>query len=95
VGARLCWSRTRPAAELRSLSRLVGEARGAEMGREGRSSFAFLPPAGGRASARQRIPPTRERERNGGSEEEPTVGLVQPRVERSGREQGPTASGGT
>jgi hypothetical protein len=47
--ARVCWSRTRPAAELRSLSRLVGEARGGDGGGEGAAaSLFFLPPAGSR-----------------------------------------------
>jgi hypothetical protein len=84
VGARVCWSRTRPAAELRSLSRLVGEAGGGDGGGEGATaSLFFLPPAGGLASARPSVSvshgPTdeRERKRNGeGSEEEPTVVLM-------------------
>jgi hypothetical protein len=81
VGARVCWSPTRPAAELRSLSHLVGEAGGGDGGGEGAAALLFfLPPAGGLASARLSVSvshgPTdeRERERNGGgSEEETTV----------------------
>ena len=83
MGTRVCWSRTRPAAELRSLSRLVGEAGGGDGGGEGAAALLFfLPPAGGLASARPSVSvshgPTDERERDrngGGSEEETTVVL--------------------
>jgi hypothetical protein len=75
MGARVCWSPTRPAAELRSLSRLVGEAGGEDGGGEGAAaSLFFLPPAGGLASARPSVSvshgPTDERERGRGMEEE-------------------------